>query len=175
MTTPHVETERKYLIKYPDTAYLRTLDGCRVLDMVQTYLSRLPEEPQTERRVRTITENGVTAYVYTKKSPRARLSRLEEEREVTREEYDLLRKDACSELIKTRYAFPFAGHVMEIDVYPPEIGGETFDGYAILEVEMDDPDETVEFPDFLEILREVTDDKRYHNKTLAKKLTAKSE
>ena len=170
MTTPHVETERKYLIKYPDTVYLRTLDGCRVLDMVQTYLSRLPEEPQTERRVRTITENGVTAYVYTKKSPRARLSRLEEEREVTREEYDLLRKDACSELIKTRYAFPFAGHVMEIDVYPPEIGGETFDGYAILEVEMDDPDETVEFPEFLEILREVTDDKRYHNKTLAKKL-----
>ena len=170
MTTPHVETERKYLIKYPDTAYLRTMDGCRVLDMVQTSLDRLPEEPETERRVRTITENGVTAYVYTKKSPRARLSRFEDEREVTREEYDLLRKDAYSELIKTRYTFPFAGHVMEIDVYPPDIGGETFDGYAILEVEMDDPDETVEFPDFLEILREVTDDKRYHNKTLAKKL-----
>lgn len=170
MTTPHVETERKYLIKHPDTAYLRTLDGCRVMDMVQTYLDRLPDEPQTERRVRTITENGVTVYVYTKKSPRARLSRFEDEREVTREEYDLLRKDAYSELLKTRYAFPFAGHVMEIDVYPPEIGGEVFEGYAILEVEMDDPDETVEFPEFLEIVREVTDDRRYHNKTLAKKL-----
>ncbi len=170
MTTPNVETERKYLIKFPDLAYLRTLDGCRVLDMVQTYLDRLPEEPQTERRVRTITENGVTAYVYTKKSPRAYLSRFEEEREVTREEYDLLRKDVYSELVKTRYAFPFAGHVMEIDVYPPEIGGEVFDGYAILEVEMDDPDEAVDFPEFLEIVREVTDDRRYHNKTLAKKL-----
>ncbi len=166
----NVETERKYLIKYPDLAYLRTLDGCRVLEMRQTYLDRLPDEPQTERRVRTITENGVTSYVYTKKSPRAYLSRFEDERDVTREEYECLRKDAHSELIKTRYAFPFAGHVMEIDVYPPEIGGEIFDGYAILEVEMNDPDEAVEFPEFLEIVREVTDDRRYHNKTLAKKL-----
>ncbi len=166
----NVETERKYLIKYPDLAYLRTLDGCRVLEMRQTYLDRLPDEPQTYRRVRTITENGVTSYVYTKKSPRAYLSRFEDEREVTREEYECLRKDASSELIKTRYAFPFAGHVMEIDVYPPEIGGEIFDGYAILEVEMNDPDEAVEFPEFLEIVREVTDDRRYHNKTLAKKL-----
>ena len=168
MTTPHVETERKYLIKYPDTAYLRKIDSCRVMAMVQTYLER--KEPEVERRVRSITEDGVTVYIYTEKRPRAYLSRFEDEREVTREEYDLLRKDAYSELIKTRYAFPFAGHVMEIDVYPPEIGGEVFEGYAILEVEMDDPDETVEFPEFLEILREVTDDKRYHNKTLAKKL-----
>ena len=166
----NVETERKYLIKHPDLAYLRTLDGCRVLAMRQTYLDRLPDEPQTERRVRTITENGVTSYVYTKKSPRVYLSRFEDEREVSREEYDLLRKDAYSELIKTRYAFPFAGHVMEIDVYPPEIGGEIFEGYAILEVEMSDPDEAVEFPDYLEIVREVTDDRKYHNKTLAKKL-----
>jgi len=166
----NVETERKYLIKHPDLAHLRTLDGCRVLAMRQTYLDRLPDEPQTERRVRTITENGVTSYVYTKKSPRVYLSRFEDEREVSREEYDLLRKDAYSELIKTRYAFPFAGHVMEIDVYPPEIGGEVLDGYAILEVEMADPDEAVEFPDFLEIVREVTDDRKYHNKTLAKKL-----
>jgi len=166
----NVETERKYLIKHPDLAHLRTLDGCRVLAMRQTYLDRLPDEPQTERRVRTITENGVTSYVYTKKSPRVYLSRFEDEREVSREEYDLLRKDAYSELIKTRYAFPFAGHVMEIDVYPPEIGGEVLDGYAILEVEMSDPDEAVEFPDYLEIVREVTDEKPYHNKTLAKKL-----
>ncbi len=166
----NVETERKYLIKFPDLAYLRTLYGCRVLEMRQTYLDPLPDEPQTERRVRSITENGVTSYVYTEKSPRAYLSRFEDESEVAREEYDLLRKDAYSELLKTRYAFPFAGHVMEIDVYPPEIGGEAMDGYAILEVEMDDPDEAVEFPSFLEIVREVTDEKTYHNKTLAKKL-----
>lgn len=170
MTTPNIETERKYLIRCPDLAHLRTLPGCRVMDMVQTYLDRRPDAPQTERRVRSITENGVTTYVYTEKSPRAYLSRFENEREVTREEYDCLRREAHSELVKTRYAFPFAGHVMEIDVYPPEIGGEVFEGYAILEVEMNDPDEAVEFPEFLEIVREVTDDKRYHNKTLAKKL-----
>ena len=169
MSNSNVETERKYLIRYPDTDVLRRQEGCRVLEMVQTYLERLPEEPETERRVRSIIENGVVAYIFTQKKPRGYLSRFEDEREVSREEYDRLRKDAYSELRKTRYAFPYAGHIMEIDIYPPDIGGEVFDGYAILEVEMDDPDEAVEFPDFLEILREVTDDRRYHNKTLAKK------
>ncbi len=173
MTTTNVETERKYLIRFPDLAYLETLDGCRVMAMVQTYLERLQEEPEVERRVRSITfmPNGGTVYIYTEKRPRGYLSRFEDEREVTREEYERLRKeDGYSELVKTRYAFPFAGHVMEIDVYPPEIGGDAMDGYAILEVEMDTPDEKVEFPEFLEILREVTDEKKYHNKTLAKKL-----
>jgi CYTH domain-containing protein len=141
--------------------------------MVQTYLER--KEPEVERRVRSITEDGVTVYIYTEKRPRAYLSRFEDESEVSQEEYERLRKeDGYSELVKTRYAFPFAGHTMEIDVYPPEIGGEIFKGYAILQVEMDTPDEAVEFPEFLEIVREVTDEKRYHNKTLAK-LIAKSE
>ena len=170
----NVETERKYLIKFPDLAHLRTMDGCRVLDMVQTYLER--KEPDAERRIRSITENGGTVYIYTEKRPRGYLSRFEDEKEIPREEYERLRKeDGNSELIKTRYAFPYAGHTMEIDVYPPEIGGEVFEGYAILEVEMDDADETVVFPEFLEIVREVTDDKRYYNKTIAKKLRAKSE
>ena len=166
----NIETERKYLIRFPDLAYLRTLKDCRVLDIRQTYLDSLPDDPKTERRVRTICENGTVSYVYTKKSPRAYLSRFEDERDVSREEYENLLGDAYAELVKTRYAFPYAGHVMEIDVYPPEIGGEVLEGYAILEVEMDDPDEAVEFPEFLEILREVTDEKKYHNKTLAKKL-----
>ena len=170
VTAMNVETERKYLIKFPDTAYLRTIEGCRVLDMRQTYLDSLPDAPKTERRVRAITENGAVSYVYTQKSPRAYLSRFEDERDVSREEYEALLGDAYAELVKTRYAFPYAGHVMEIDVYPPEIGGEIFDGYAILEVEMDDPDEAVEFPEFLEIVCEVTDDRKYHNKTIARKL-----
>ena len=170
MNTSNVETERKYLIKMPDLAYLRTLNGCRVWEILQTYLDPLPGEPTTERRVRTITENGEVTYVYTQKRPRGYLSRFEDERNVTREEYESLREAAYSELFKTRYAFPYEGHVMEIDVYPAELGGELFDGYAILEVEMDDPDEAVKFPEFLKIIREVTDDKRYHNKTLARRV-----
>ena len=173
MNITNVETERKYLIRFPDLAYLRSIAGCREMAMVQTYLER--KEPEVERRVRSITENGGTVYIYTEKRPRAYLSRFEDEREVTREEYERLRKeDGYSELVKTRYAFPFAGHTMEIDIYPPNIGGDVMAGYAILEVEMSDPDETVEFPEFLEILKEVTDEKRYHNKTLAR-LMAKDE
>ncbi len=166
----NIEIERKYLILLPDLAFLRTVEGCRVWEILQTYLYPRSDEPETERRVRTLTENGEISYVYTRKSPKGYLSRYEDERNVSREEYKILRRDASVELFKTRYAFPFAGHVMEIDVYPPEFGGELLAGYAILEVEMNAPDEAVDFPDFLEILREVTEDRRYSNKTLAKKV-----
>ncbi|MGN1347295.1 MAG: hypothetical protein ACI4V1_10965 [Eubacteriales bacterium] len=166
----NIETERKYLIRQPDGTALRAMDGCRVRDIRQTYLLSRPDAPQTERRVREITENGAVTYIYTEKSPRAYLSRFEDEREISRAEYSVLLEDADTELFKTRYAIPYDGHVMEIDVYPPEIGGKLFDGYAILEVELSSPDEPIGFPDFLEIVREVTDDKRYHNKTLARKV-----
>lgn len=166
----NIETERKYLIKLPDTEFLRSIDGCRVLDMRQTYLVRLQNAPKLERRVRSITENGEVTYVYTEKSPRAYLSRFENEYEISAEKYRTLLFEADTELKKTRYAFPYAGHTMEIDIYPPEIGGAILSGLAILEVELDDPDEAVEFPDFLEILREVTNEREYRNRTLARRV-----
>lgn len=166
----NIEIERKYLIELLDSDFLRTIDGCRVLDIRQTYLVGLANAPKLERRVRAITENGSVEYVYTEKSPRAYLSRFEDEREISREEYENFLSEADTELIKTRYAFPYAGHTMEIDVYPPEIGGELMVGRAILEVELSSPDEVAEFPNFLKIIREVTNEREYRNRTLARKV-----
>ncbi len=163
----NIETERKFLIKLPDLNFIKSIDGCIVREIWQTYLRKIPGSPKTERRVRKITENGKMSYVFTLKMPRDRLSRFEEEREISSEEYANFLTEADLEVAKTRYAFPYGGHVMEIDVYPREFGGELFDGYAILEVELSSPDEPIAFPDFLEIVREVTDDRAYHNKTIA--------
>ncbi len=163
----NIETERKYLIELSDPTVLADIEGCRVLAIRQTYLKRHSYAPKTERRVRSIVEGGAEVYVYTEKSPRAYLSRYEDEREITREEYERLLSEGELWLSKVRYAFPYMGHVMEIDVYPPEIGGTLLEGRAILEVELETADEAIEFPPYLHIVREVTDEKAYHNRTLA--------
>ena len=42
-------------------------------------------------------------------------------------------------------------------------------GLAILEIELDDKDDTVELPPFLPVIKEVTDDKKFTNFSLADK------
>lgn len=162
-----VETERKFLIVRPDCALLEAQDGIRVTDMIQTYLTY---DGETERRIRKITENGTVTYVHTRKTPipGVKISRMEDEREITEEEYDRLMKECITELSKTRFSFPYGGHVIEIDVYPHEIGGDALDGYAVLEVELASEDEAFTLPDFITVTEELTGTKKFSNKAMAK-------
>lgn len=165
----HVETERKFLIELKDEAVLTTQPGCRILAIRQTYLA---PDPVTgaERRVRVITENGKTHYVFTRKEHITSMSRREEEWEISREEYDRLYTEAITELTKTRYAFPYEGHVIEVDVYPREIGGDRLVGCAVMEAELEKEDEELRLPPFLPVIRELTGTGEFSNKKLAKKL-----
>ena len=164
-----IETERKFLIELPDTAELINIDGCRELHIVQTYLT---DEVGTgaERRVRKVTENGEIRYIFTRKEHITKMSRIEDEREISRDEYESLYAEAKSELSKTRYAFPFSGKIVEIDVYPYEIGGDALVGRAVLEVELESEDEAIELPDFIKVIRELTGTGEYSNKKLARKI-----
>jgi CYTH domain-containing protein len=67
-------------------------------------------------------------------------------------------------VIKTRYAFPFGEHTVEIDVYP------FWDDRAIFEVELKNENESFEIPDFIDIIKEVSEDGRYKNTNLAKSI-----
>jgi len=162
-----VETERKFLINRPDTSLLDAQTGVRRLEIVQTYLEY---EGITERRIRKITENGAVKYIHTRKTPIAgtKISRFEDEWEIGEDEYLTLMKDCISELTKTRFAFPYAGHTIEIDIYPYEIGGDALEGYAILEAELESADEPIAFPDFVSVIEELTGTKKFSNKTMAK-------
>ena len=164
-----IETERKFLIELPQLDFVAGLDGCRVRHIIQTYLK---DEKGTgaERRVRKITEDDIITYVFTRKEHVTKMSRIEDEREIDFEEYTVLYADAKSELSKTRYAFPFAGHTVEIDVYPHEIGGNALDGKAVLEVELQSEDEEIVLPDFVKVIRELTGTGEFSNKKLAKKI-----
>ena len=159
MSTP-VETERKFLIRMPDADLLNSFDGLRIMDMEQTYL--LCEIGNA--RVRKINENGNERYIKTLKRRISALSCYEEEREISYEEYveALKASDPDKKTVyKTRYAFPYGSHTVEIDVYP------FWSDRAILEVELSEENEIFKIPDSIRIIKEVSEDSRYKNTNIA--------
>ena len=164
------EIERKFLIRLPE---FDNIPERRVQAMTQTYLTALPDDPSLERRVRSIEENGQVRYIYTEKrslSVNTATVRQEDEWEISAEEYAAKLTQAFSQLSKVRYSFPYAGHIVEIDVYPCHIGGDAMLGLAVLEVELTDENESFELPPFIEVLKELTGTREFSNKTMAKRL-----
>ena len=158
-----LETERKFLIKYPDTSLLASIEGALVKDITQTYLLCDTGSP----RVRKTICNGNTVYHRNEKRRVTDITSEEYEREISEEAYtELLRcADMSSKPVeKTRYAIPFEGHIIEVDVYP------FWTDRAVMEIELEGEDEAYSVPGYIEIIKEVTDDKRYSNRALSKQI-----
>lgn len=155
------EIERKFLIGYPD---LNILERYPKSDIAQTYLKT--NDGMTSR-VRKRTSEGVTKYIFTEKKRVTDVTCIENERELSAEEYEELLKLADPErrtVYKTRYCVPYGGRVVEVDVYP------FWSDRAIAEVEMESEDEAVSLPDFIKVIRDVTAEKQYKNAAIAKKI-----
>lgn len=158
------EIERKFLIEYPDLALLRAMPNCEEVDILQTYLL---SEPGAEARVRQRSKNGSNAFTETIKKPTSDpVKRVEVERSIDQKEYLRLLMQADPKLQpirKTRFCVMQreSGQYLEIDIYPSS------QKYAVLEIELSSTEEEIVFPDFLKIVREVTDDKRFENRNLA--------
>ena len=155
-----LEIERKFLIAYPDRARLEAIPGCVVLEMVQTYLEG------GGARVRKTTGAGGCVYTHTQKKKITELTRIETEREISPGEYAeylSCADPAYRPIEKTRLCIPYQGHVFEIDIYP------FWQDRAVAEVELKGEDEEILFPDWLNIIKEVTFDPSYKNAALARK------
>jgi len=63
---------------------------------------------------------------------------------------------------KTRYCLTYESQYFEIDVYP------FWDDKAIIEIELSNENAEITFPDYIKVIKEVTDDDRYKNASLAK-------
>ena len=158
-----LEIERKYLIRMPDEAFLRSQPGCQIWDIEQLYLENAADG--ATRRLRKLVEKGETRCYYTQKQRIDAMTCIEDEREISVGEYEKL----CLEADKTRhtirkrrYRIPWQNRLLEIDIY------DFWQDRATLEVELDDADESVTLPDWISLVREVTGDKRYTNRSLAK-------
>ena len=153
------EIERKFLIN--QSAELDSRCTARI-EIVQTYLVK--PDPDIQRRVRSMTRDGVCRYNYTEKKFVSPIERQENEREISAEEYNELLCQADGSLvpiIKTRRILPYEGQNFEIDSYPFS------DELATMELELESAEQQISFPPFVSIIKEVTGDKRYSNAVLA--------
>lgn len=158
------EIERKFLIRRPTDEWLSSCAGHDSVDIIQTYLSC--DEPRTERRIRQRGRDGSYTYMLTTKKDVEGTTeeRVELERIISEREYLALMMESDTskaQIRKTRHLVVSHGQYLEIDVYPFD------DERAILEVELDDADTPVIIPDGIEVIAEVTDDRRYRNASLA--------
>ncbi len=156
-----IEIERKYIIKMPSVAFLRGEEGYTESRIVQIYLE---SENGVTHRIRSRKYEGFTEYTETKKTRVDSMSAFEEEKEISEEKFLCLSekiKSGSHPLIKTRYTFLYKGVKVEIDVYPG------WERSAILETELETREAVAELPSFIEVVREVTGDKRYSNAAMS--------
>jgi len=161
-----LEIERKYLIRRPDRETLERVSTARIA-ITQIYLTRGPAGEN--RRVRRSRRDGEETWHYTEKLRRSDLVRVEREREISPKEAETLLRQADGErrpIDKERWCVPWAGHILEIDLFP------FWADRAFCEVELRSEEETVALPAWVEVVREVTDDPRYTNSALAREIPA---
>lgn len=155
----HYEIERRFLIRFPDLEYLSA--HAAATDITQVYLTS--ESGDTDR-VRKRGRDGEYSYTHTVKHRISGVRRIEQEREISGEEYGELLKNAdpslrCIE--KRRWCLEYGGRLFEIDIFP------FWTDRAIVEIELTDEAQTLSFPPEIGVIREITDDGRYTNVALA--------
>lgn len=156
-----LEIERKFLIEYPDINQFEKNPHCQKVEIIQTYL----KSDNDEVRIRQRGLDGNYIYFKTTKREISGLKRVEVERRLTQKEYLELMMQADTskkQIRKTRYCLAYENQYFEIDIYP------FWNDKAIMEIELRSETEAVTFPDFIEVIKEVTDDEVYKNVSIAK-------
>ena len=159
-----LEIERKFLINLKETDFSKMKNHEKVR-IIQSYLKS--NNPNVERRIRQRGKD-TDVYFYTEKEKISELERIEVENVITLEEYALLMKEIdCSyhQIAKTRHCFLYDNQYYELDVF------DFNDEIGLLEIELNSIEQEVSLPPFVKIIKEVTNDKKYKNKEIAKTLS----
>ena len=152
--------ERKYLIRYPDIAWLEQLEGCRKVEIFQTYL-KSPEG--ISRRIRQRGADGFFLYYELTKTVQKDGQVTETERRLSQTEYVQLMMQADTtkgQIRKTRYVLTMQQQSLEIDLFP------FWNKQAIAKVSLLNHDMPL-FPAEIQVIREVTGDDAYRNSSMA--------
>lgn len=154
-----MEIERKFKVSSLPSG----IEGYTNVHIRQRYLS-FGDGESPERRVRHACKDGKDVYYLTEKSE-GLLARVENEREISSEEYASLCADALTDDVrKTRYYVPLDGDLTaELDVYEGDLSG-----LVTVEVEFESIEEARGFAPPEWFGDEVTEDKAYKNKSLAR-------
>lgn len=159
-----MQIQRKYLIRFPDLAWLEQQESCKRVEIIQTYLYSADDE---EIRVRQRGVDGHFVYYETKKRKINGVKRYIIERRLSYEEYLTCLLDADVQrrpVRKTRYCLTWENQYYEIDVYP------FWKDRAVLEIELQQEDLEIRIPDQLNVIREITDEDAYKNAAISIKI-----
>jgi CYTH domain-containing protein len=119
------------------------------------------------KTVEGLTGDTDTVYHYNQKKLVEKGVHEEKEHEITKKQFENYLKNPHPDKFtveKTRFVFKYQGQIFELDVFKGPLKG-----LAILEIELKNKKQKVSLPAFLDIKKEVTDDKRYNNFSLASK------
>lgn len=146
----------------PDIAILEQQPLYMRIEMEQAYLKNQGENEGM--RIRKSTLNGKTSYKKTYKKSITSVTRIEIEDDISEQTWKDLLFDAdpdSTPIKKVRHCFMFSNQLFELDIYP------FWDDRATLELEMSSEDQQISLPPFIEVIKEVTDDNRYKNRSLS--------
>lgn len=159
-----MEDERKFLVASLDMIPVKNV----TVDIEQVYL--VPTNAD-EERVRKRGRDNSFVYTHTTKYRRGPGSSAEFDRMITPAEHLMAlnhRDPDCALIRKKRTCFVWEGRYFELDVYTDWlIDGEPL---KVLELEVEDLNMRVDLPPFVKIEREVTGDRAFSNRELAKSL-----
>jgi CYTH domain-containing protein len=154
-----IETERKYRIESIDE-----IPGSVETEIYQTYLLSDKDE---EVRVRKRGQNRHFVYFLTTKRTLTGNSRIETEKQITPSEYIALLQQADPERVtiyKRRRCFVWQNQYFEVDTFVnPALP------FALFEIEGVEKHENINFPPFIKVLEDVTDNKEFYNNNIARK------
>ncbi len=153
------EIEKKFLIEYPDISYLNSLKNAKAVEIEQAYL----KENKEKIRIRKRGINGNFTYYKTMKKNVDGFKKEETETLLSKEEYDeKMSTNPPLSISKTRYCLSENHTYYEIDVYP------FWKDKATLEIELKSEDEPYVLPKNIKVIKDVSDDKSYSNRSLSK-------
>jgi adenylate cyclase len=161
------EIERKFIVKGDDAEVLLKMliaDGkAKSVNIKQAYIAIDGDEKSVWRIRIKRTESREEALWTFKKDTPDNLIRWEEEGALPVEQARAMMNHSKRVIEKTRYEIPYMGQLIEWDVF----GGELY-GLNIIEVEAGNALQEILWPSILENkLKDVTEDNRFRNDTLA--------
>ena len=159
-----VEIERKYLITPPDDHTMSMMRACEGYDSSKIEQIYITGEHGEGGRIRRREYKDGCRYYYTFKQEINGISRFETEYEIDAEKYARLAETILAgthPINKVRHCFLYDGQLFELDVYDFD------EAFATLEIELESEDQPVRLPDFIDVIEDVTGDRRYRNYTLA--------
>ena len=152
-----IEEERKYIVQL-----IGEVGDCIESEITQTYLIG---EPGCEIRLRRRGWQGKYVNVHNTKKRISEHEMIETERQVSNNLYQSLLTQADPDrqtIRKLRKSFIWKGQYFELDTYR-----EPVNNLMILETKGVVSQEDVNFPPFIKVIEDITDNKRYYNYNLA--------